>query len=68
MALNVAVYHGDAVCKVISAAGSAGGAQSSTAVIDAVNGDLSVRLGRAGALLERPDNIRAVCQWLIVRL
>jgi hypothetical protein len=69
VALHVAVYNGNSVRKVISAAGSAGGTGSSTAVIDAVNGHMSVaeRLGRAGALLERPNNIRAVCQWLLVR-
>ncbi len=63
----MAVYHGDAVRKVVSAAGSAGGTGSSTAVIDAVSHmSVAARLGRAGALLERPNNIRAVCQWLLV--
>lgn len=67
MALHVAVYYGSTVRKLILAAGSAGGTTSSTAVLDTVSGSWAARLGRAGQLLERPNNIRAVCQWLLVR-
>lgn len=69
IALHVAVFHGSSIHKLISVAGSAGGTNSSTAVLDAVDVDLPVsdRVAKAGALLERPANIHAVCQWLMVR-
>jgi pimeloyl-ACP methyl ester carboxylesterase len=69
IALHVAVFHGSSIRKLISVSGSAGGESSSTAVLDAVNLNIpfSERVDKVGALLERPSNIKAVCQWVLVR-
>jgi len=70
IALHLGVYHGSVFGKLVSDAGSAGGANSSTAVIDAVDVGMPVvqRLQKLNTLLEKPSNAATVCQWVLVRL
>jgi hypothetical protein len=68
IALHVGVFHGAAVNKIIADAGSAGGVNSTTAVLDMFDHSLTV-LNRAqwwGTLLKHPSNLKAICQWLLV--
>jgi hypothetical protein len=66
--LHLGVYHSSVFRKLIADAGSAGGSNSSTAVIDAVGQGVPVveRLMKLKALLERPSDTAAVCQWILV--
>ena len=63
------MYHSSVFGKLVSDAGSAGGPNSSTAVIDAVDVGMPVvqRLAKLQTLLERPSNAATVCQWVLVR-
>ncbi len=69
IALHLGVYHSSVFGKLISDAGSAGGPNSSTAVLDAVDVGMPVvqRLTKLKTLLERPSNAATVCQWVLVR-
>lgn len=69
IALHLGVYHSSIFGKLISDAGSAGGPNSSTAVLDAVDVGIPVvqRLTKFKTLLERPSNAATVCQWVLVR-
>lgn len=62
------MYHSGTFNKLISDAGSAGGPNSSTAVLDAVDVGMPVvqRLQKLNTLLERPSDATAVCQWVLV--
>ena len=66
--LHLGVYHSSAFGKMVADAGSAGGPNSSTAVIDAVGQGVPVvdRLMKLKALLQTPSDTAAVCQWILV--
>ena len=69
IALHLGVYHSSMFGKLVSDAGSAGGPNSSTAVLDAVDVGMPVvqRLTKLKTLLESPANAATVCQWVLVR-
>ena len=69
IALHLGAYHSSSFGKLVSDAGSAGGPNSSTAVLDAVDVGMPVvqRLTKLKTLLERPSNAATVCQWVLVR-
>ena len=69
IALHVGVYYGSTVTKIISDAGSAGGLNSTTAVLGLLDHS-AVTVTNAewvAAAAERPANVKAICQWLLVR-
>lgn len=68
IALHVGVYYGAAVNKIISDAGSAGGPNSTTAVLSLLDHSATVynRAAWVAAAAQRPSNVKAICQWLLV--